>query len=390
MTSSRAIWLTVRPGGSPVAGQYFQDIGTFNFSGTAPAGSKATVWFLHAGSWASAATATTNSSGGWSASKPVTAPTTWHFIATLGTGKPTATSTIKSAEVAITVHDAKVIVNTPKSTVNALKNPTVTGSIYPAMPRVVVHFQVRRANGGWSDKASMKTKQDGKFSFTFSTGNGLVRSYYVRARRWDHRGGKWETSAAKPIKRIKVLDAVVTRTTAADVADTYHAGCPVGPSRLRTIHLNYYGLDKKMHRGVIIVASSRVKSIDAAFNVGLKKGFRIRQLSNPNHWGGSDTKQMEDDNSSGFNCRKVTGNPYAQSPHSYGIAIDVNTRENPYHAANGRWYPTSGKSFIKRSPYRQGMLYTTSSLTKALRHRGYFWGGFWSPGTDYQHFEYDN
>jgi len=377
----------VRPGGSPVDGQYFQDIGSFNFSGAAPSGRKATVWFTHAGRWVSAGAVTANSNGDWSSSKPVTTPATWHFIATLGTGNPSAASTVKSAPVAVTVHDAKVIVNTPKSTVNALKNPTVTGSVYPAMAGILVHFQVRRVNSGWSDRATLKTKKDGKFSFTFTTGNGLVRSYDVRARRWDHRGGQWETSAAKPIRRVKVLDPVVTQTTSADVADTYHAGCPVGPSQLKTIHLNYFGLDQRMHRGVIIVATGRVPSVEAAFQVGLKNGFRIRQLTNPNHWGGSDTKQMEDDNSSGFNCRKVTGNPYAQSPHSYGIAIDVNTRENPYHAANGRWYPTSGKSYIKRTPWRQGMLNANSKLTMAFRNRGYFWGGFWRPGTDYQHFE---
>jgi hypothetical protein len=265
----------------------------------------------------------------------------------------------------------------------------VHGSLFPAMAGIVVHFQVRQTNGDWHDKATKKTGKDGKFSFGFTTGTALLRSYDVRARRWDGRASSWETSRSAPIKRVKVLNAVVTNTTAGDVADTYHAGCPVGPSKLRTIHLNHYGLDQRMHRGVMIVATGRVKSVIASFNTGLKAGFRIRRMSNPNVWGGSDPKQMEADNSSGFNCRKVTGNPYAQSPHSYGIAIDVNTRENPYRDVTGKWWPTSGKSYIKRTPWRQGMLTLHGSLTKAFRSRGYFWGGLWSPGVDYQHFEYD-
>lgn len=379
--------------GSPVAGQFFQDIGSFRFAGTispARADQRVEIWFLSAdGSWHRTRVTSTDSSGHYSTSKPVTVPAVRRFRATLG-GSPAASSTVKSAEVSVTVHDAKVLLTAPPSTIDSLKNPTIRGSVYPAMANVLVHFQVRRANGDWHDKGTLRTGKDGRFSFTFSTGRSLLRSYYVRARRWDSRGAMWETSHAAPIKRVKVLNAVVTQTTAAEVADTYHSGCPVGPSKLRTIHLNFYGLDKRMHRGVIIVASGRVKSVKAAFNVGLKGGFRIRQMTNPNHWGGSDPKQMEDDNSSGFNCRKVTGNPYAQSPHSYGIAIDVNTRENPYRDVNGKWWPDSGKSYIKRTPWRQGMLTRSGSLTMAFRHRGYFWGGFWSPGTDYQHFEYDN
>lgn len=390
MTASQRISLAVKPGDSPVAGRYFEDTGSFVLHGAAPGARTVTVWSAHAGGWVTAATPTVDSSGHWVANKPVTDAGVWHFIATLGGGRPDASSTIKSAEVTVTVREAMVKLRPPNSTVDALKNPTVSGGVYPAVAGVVVTFQVRENDRSWVNQARAKTNAAGKFSFKFTSGNSLIRHYHVRARRWDERGEKWITSAAKPIDRVKVLDPVVTQTTAADVADTYHSGCPVGPSGLRTIHLDYYGMDQKMHRGVIIVATGRVDSVVGAFRIGLNNGFRIRQMTNPNHWGGSDVKQMEDDNSSGFNCRKVTGNPYAQSPHSYGIAIDVNTRENPYHAADGKWYPKSGSSFIKRSPHRTGMLSKSSWLTVAFRHRGYFWGGFWSPGTDYQHFEYDN
>jgi hypothetical protein len=151
--------------------------------------------------------------------------------------------------------------------------------------------------------------------------------------------------------------------------------------------MNYQGFDKKMHRGVLIVRSDRVDSVIASFKSAL--GKQIRRMDNPNVWGGNDPKQMEADNTSAFNCRKVTGNPYAQSPHSYGIALDINTRENPYRDVNGKWWPSSGRAYIDRTPWRRGMLTKNSVLTKALRSRGYFWGGLWNPGRDYQHFEYD-
>lgn len=142
-----------------------------------------------------------------------------------------------------------------------------------------------------------------------------------------------------------------------------------------------------MHRGVLIVRADLANGLVATFGANL--GRPIRRMDNPNVWGGSDPKQMEADNTSGFNCRKVTGNPYAQSPHSYGIAIDINTRENPYRDVTGKWWPKSGQAYIKRSPWKNGMLTKTSVLTTQLRSRVYFWGGLWCPGRDYQHFEYD-
>ena len=43
----------------------------------------------------------------------------------------------------------------------------------------------------------------------------------------------------------------------------------------------------------------------------------------------SDLAAMRADNTSAFNCRPVTGNPYRVSQHSYGNAIDINTVREP-------------------------------------------------------------
>jgi hypothetical protein len=172
------------------------------------------------------------------------------------------------------------------------------------------------------------------------------------------------------------------------VAKTYRSGCPVGPSKLRTMTMNYLGFDGRMHRGVLIVKSTLTGKIARGFAEALKYDYPIDKMRNPNDYGGNDPKQMEANNTSGFNCRKVVGNPYAQSPHSYGIAIDVNTVQNPYRDRNGKWWPKNGRSYIDRTPRRKGMLTSGSHLTKQLGHEGYFWGGRWSPGKDYQHFEY--
>ena len=47
----------------------------------------------------------------------------------------------------------------------------------------------------------------------------------------------------------------------------------------------------------------------------------------------SDIASMAAGNTSGFNCRSVTGESTRVSQHSYGNAIDINPFENPYATA---------------------------------------------------------
>lgn len=389
VAAAKKVSLSVAPKGSPIKGRYFQDIGSYAFSGTvspATSGQKVEVWWSKAsGSWHKFVTTKAGSGGKWSAGKETKGPGIRRFRATLG-GDPSKSGIVRSAEVKINIEDAKVYLDKPKSSIDSLTSPKISGTVFPARSGVLMHFQVKSGKA-YHDKGTQRTDSKGKFSFTFSTGKGELHSYGVRARYWDGRIKKWEISHAEKITRARVLNAKVTKTTAAEVAKTYHAGCPVGRSKLRTIKMNYEDFSHKMHRGIMIVRSDRTDAVIASFGKNL--GKPIRRMDNPNVWNGNDPKQMEADNTSAFNCRKVTGNPYAQSPHSYGIAIDVNTRENPYRDVNGKWWPKSGKKYIKRSPWKVGMLNTKSTLTKQLRSRGYFWGGFWNPGRDYQHFEYN-
>jgi D-alanyl-D-alanine carboxypeptidase len=96
---------------------------------------------------------------------------------------------------------------------------------------------------------------------------------------------------------------------------------------------------------------------------------------------------MNHDNTSAFNCRHVTGDPSRLSPHSYGIAIDVDTVENPYQDVHGTWWPKHiGQRFRNRSIVHPGMLYADSHVTREFRSRGFQWGGVWSH-PDYQHFD---
>jgi hypothetical protein len=160
-------------------------------------------------------------------------------------------------------------------------------------------------------------------------------------------------SNSETFTRTAVINAVVTETTSAEVEKTYHAGCPVGPSKLRTVRMNFYGLDKKMHRGLLILRSDLTTKVIRSFDTGLQHRFRIAMMKNPNVYDGNDPLQMEANNTSAFNCRQVVGNPYKLSPHSYGTSIDVNPVQNPYRDVNGKWWPENGEPYIDRTPIGQ-------------------------------------
>lgn len=388
-TDPGSLSLAVASVGSPQAGRFFQDIGRYGFSGHTSGvadGSRIEVYRrTTTGGWVKVAT-TMVTAGAYATSWPVTARGVVSFAATTG-GAPGSGDEITSPTASVTVRDSAVHLNAPAKKTDSLTKPTLTGSVVPARAGVKIRLNVRV---GKTDKAvgSAVTDAAGHFRVGFGYGKGHLTRYTVRSTFHAANRDRWEASGTRTVNRVAVLHAVAVDTTKADVEKTYRKGCPVGRSKLQTVSMNFYGFDKRMHRGVLIIRTDLVPEITRSFAKGLAKRYPIAKMKNPNVYGGNDPKQMKANNTSGFNCRKVVGNPYAQSPHSYGIAIDVNTVQNPYRDSNGTWWPSNGKKYRDRSPLKKGMLGKKSALTKKLRSEDFFWGGLWSPGRDYQHFEY--
>jgi hypothetical protein len=71
--------------------------------------------------------------------------------------------------------------------------------------------------------------------------------------------------------------------------------------------------------------------------------------------------------------------------HAYGLAVDVDPRENPY-IEGGRVLPPNGASYLNRSDVRPGMVVPGGVVTRAFASVGWFWGGRWTSSPDYQHF----
>jgi D-alanyl-D-alanine carboxypeptidase/LGFP repeat len=176
----------------------------------------------------------------------------------------------------------------------------------------------------------------------------------------------------------------VQGVTAADVPYTYRSGCPVGPSGLRRVKMPFYDWAGVPKFGDLIIRTSSADDMQRVFNRAFSGRFPIRQMRPVDVWQGSDIRAMEADNTSAFNCRKVTGNPTRLSQHSYGNAIDINTVENPY-VTSSQVYPSGSGTYLNRSNVRKGMIVSSGPIARGMAAEGWPWGARWS-NPDYQHF----
>jgi hypothetical protein len=188
-------------------------------------------------------------------------------------------------------------------------------------------------------------------------------------------------SAAPPVFRWHTASV-----SARSLGKSWHRGCPVGPTGLRAVTMTTWGFDHRAHSGTLVVASRAVPAVVGAFRRLYAARFPIRRMVPVAAYGASDDRSMAADNTSAFNCRyAVSDGPKTWSMHAYGLAVDIDTIENPY-TLDGRVYPPAGTPYTDRSNVRRGMIVRGSAAVRAFSAVGWGWGGRWSSSPDYQHF----
>jgi hypothetical protein len=174
--------------------------------------------------------------------------------------------------------------------------------------------------------------------------------------------------------------AIRTRVTGV----SWRRGCPVGLAQLRYLRIAHHGFDGRVHRGEMIVHRSAVPALKRAFASLYRSRFPIRRMRLVDDYRGSDYASIEADNTSAFNCRRVTGGS-GWSQHAYGRALDINPIENPYVSSGRTSHPVS-RRYLDRSRRRRGMAYAGGPLVRAFDRADWGWGGRWRNPKDYQHF----
>ncbi|AQP45491.1 M15 family metallopeptidase [Tessaracoccus flavus] len=297
------------------------------------------------------------------------------------TGKATVVviSANGQASQAIEVQPATVT-QTSATSLDPVAPATITGALTPAVDGVLISAQIRTA-GGWLPVSYARTAADGSYALPYSHGSGQLGSADVRVCATTAWGATVPGPAATTLARARLANPEITATTADEVAATYRAGCPVGPSGLRTVRINQQSMDGRIYRGEIIVRTQRAAEVADVFRRTFDAGFPVYQMTNPNAFGADDPRMMAANNTSAFNCRRVVGNPYAMSPHSYGYAVDVNPWQNPYRDPTGKWWPST--DHVSRTPVVPGQLTESSAPVVAMKDHGWRWFSGW----DWHHFE---
>jgi len=169
---------------------------------------------------------------------------------------------------------------------------------------------------------------------------------------------------------------------------TLRVGSAVDCRRLALVKFSYFGFDGQVHDdGEVVVLDAAANRVANIFGTLLKMKFPIQRAQLLNRYDGDDEASMSDNNTSAFNDRPIVGGKRL-SIHAYGLAIDINPRQNPFlKKKNGILHvsPTNGKNYLNRADVRPGM---AEAVVDVFAENGFpIWGGDWTNPIDYQHFQ---
>ena len=170
----------------------------------------------------------------------------------------------------------------------------------------------------------------------------------------------------------------------ADVDQSWRPGCPVHPDNLRAVTVDYVDFSGLHQRGTLIVNADVAEDVAVIFGALYRDRFPIQGIQPVDVYGGDDNSSMAANNTSGFNCRAITGGT-VWSHHAHGWAIDINPVQNPYVSGN-LVLPAAGANYVDRSAYHPAMIRPGDVVVRAFADHGWRWGGNYRTLKDYQHF----
>lgn len=172
---------------------------------------------------------------------------------------------------------------------------------------------------------------------------------------------------------------------------SYKEDCTVPREDLRYVHVRHMGFDGEAKDGELVVNKAIADDVLAIFEALYKADYPIEKVRLVDEYDADDEASMSDNNSSAFNFRFISHTTRI-SKHGLGMAVDINTRYNPYvKTVNGKLSiePANGADYVDRSkdfPYK---IDHDDLCYKLFTEHGFTWGGDWTHSKDYQHFERD-
>lgn len=210
---------------------------------------------------------------------------------------------------------------------------------------------------------------------------------------------------AKTVEELVKLGAPAAKTEDISMAlerkitgVSYKKKC-IDLEELCLLKIVHWGFDKKYHIGEMVVNKKIAKEVIEIFTDLLKAKYPVAKIRLIDEYGADDDKSMADNNSCALCCRPITGQEHLKNPtwstHSYGTAIDINPKQNPYvKPRKNLILPECAKKYVDRTNVRKGMIIEGDACHKAFKSRGWVWGGDWDVNDekgriDLQHFHKD-
>ena len=165
---------------------------------------------------------------------------------------------------------------------------------------------------------------------------------------------------------------------------TWEPGCPVARDGLAWLRLTFWGFDARRHTGELLVNTGAADDLDLVFRQLWQARFPLEQVLIVRSLDEEAPPTGDGNGTGSFVCRATTGGT-SFSQHAYGLALDVNTFQNPYEE-DGLVLPERASSYLERDRVRPGMITADGPVVAAFREIGWSWGGEWNTLKDYQHF----
>lgn len=163
--------------------------------------------------------------------------------------------------------------------------------------------------------------------------------------------------------------------------------CTVPREDLRYVRVLHVDADGVTHVGELVVNRLVADEVTEIFRELYDAKYPIRKMRLVDDYGADDAASCSDDNTSAFNFRTIAGTSML-SNHAWGLAIDINTFENPYYiVSTGHLWPPEAERYLDRSVDDPYVLHVGDACYDAFVSRGWTWGGDWPDTRDYQHFE---
>ncbi|MFD7078243.1 M15 family metallopeptidase [Nocardioides sp. NPDC059952] len=165
---------------------------------------------------------------------------------------------------------------------------------------------------------------------------------------------------------------------------TWVPGCPVSRRELAWVRMTFWGFDGDRHTGEMLINARVAEDVVGVFRKLYEARFPIEQMDIATKASLDAPPTGDGNGTGGFVCRPAVGQT-SFSQHAYGLAIDINTFQNPY-VKGDRVIPELARWYLDRDRQAPGMIHPDDVVVQAFASIGWGWGGDWNSLKDYQHF----